>query len=182
MSTPIPWKRFQQHLCQVPSLGLTLDVSRMRFEDGFLDQMAAPVQRAFEAMDALERGAIANPDEKRMVGHYWLRAPDQAPSPAIAAEIRNTLAEVKRFAGAVHDGTIRTLSGVRFTHVLSIGIGGSALGPMFVADALGNPGSDKLTVDFIDNTDPDGIARTLAKPASRLHETLCIVTSKSGGT
>jgi glucose-6-phosphate isomerase len=108
MNTPILWKRFQQHVCQVPALGLTLDVSRMRFEDGFLDRMAAPMQRAFETMDALERGAIANPDEKRMVGHYWLRAPDLAPSPAIAAEIRNTLAEVKRFAAAVHDGTIQS--------------------------------------------------------------------------
>ena len=182
MSTPILWKRFQHYLCQVPALGLALDVSRMRFEDGFLERMAAPMQRAFEAMDALERGAIANPDEKRMVGHYWLRAPDLAPSPGIAADIRNTLAEVKRFAGAVHDGTIRTPAGVKFTHVLSIGIGGSALGPMFVADALGEPARDKLTIDFIDNTDPDGIARTLAKPATRLHETLCIVTSKSGGT
>jgi glucose-6-phosphate isomerase len=176
------WKRFQQHLCQVPGLGLTLDVSRMRFEDGFLDRMAAPMERAFEAMDALERGAIANPDEKRMVGHYWLRAPNLAPSPAIATEIRNTVAEIKRFAGAVHDGTIRTPADVRFTHVLSIGIGGSALGPMFVADALGNPSSDPLRIDFIDNTDPDGISQALSGPAGRLHDTLCIVTSKSGGT
>jgi glucose-6-phosphate isomerase len=182
MSTPNLWKRFQQHLCQVPALGLVLDVSRMRFEDGFLDQMAGPMQRAFEAMDALEGGAIANPDEKRMVGHYWLRASDLAPSPAITAEIRNTLAEIKRFAGAVHDGSIQTPAGVRFTHVLSIGIGGSALGPMFVANALGNPGSDRMNIEFIDNTDPDGIARTLHGPAGRLHETLCIITSKSGST
>jgi hypothetical protein len=40
MSTTSLWKRFQQHLSQVPALGLTLDVSRMRFEDGFLDRMA----------------------------------------------------------------------------------------------------------------------------------------------
>jgi len=33
MSTPGLWKRYQQYLCQVPSLGLTLDVSRMRFQD-----------------------------------------------------------------------------------------------------------------------------------------------------
>ena len=182
MSTPNLWKRYQQYLCQVPSLGLTLDVSRMRFEDGFLERMDAPMQRAFEAMDALERGDIANPDENRMVGHYWLRAPDLAPSPAIAAEIRSTLAEIKRFAGAVHDGTIRTPAGLKFTHVLSIGIGGSALGPMFVADALGHPSSDPMKVDFIDNTDPDGIARILHGPAGRIHETLCIVISKSGGT
>src|SRR5436305_6683796 len=98
MSMSVLWKRFQQPLCQVPALGLTLDVSRMRFEDGFLEGMGGPMQRAFEAMDRLERGAIANPDEKRMVGHYWLRAPDLAPSPDIAAEIRDTVAEIKRFA------------------------------------------------------------------------------------
>jgi glucose-6-phosphate isomerase len=182
MSNPHLWQRFQQHLCSIPALGLTLDISRMRFEDGFIERMAAPMKQAFEAMDALEHGAIANPDEKRMVGHYWLRAPQLAPTPAIAAEIRDTLAEIKRFAAAVHEGAIKTPAGVRFTHVLSLGIGGSALGPMFVADALGNPGSDKMTVDFLDNTDPDGIARTLAKPATRLRETLCIVISKSGGT
>jgi glucose-6-phosphate isomerase len=182
MSTPILWKRFQQFLSGVPSIGLTLDVSRVRFEDGYFERMAEPMQRAFEAMDALERGAIANPDEKRMVGHYWLRAPDLAPSPSIGAEIRDTVAAIKRFAGAVHDGTIRTPTGVRFTHVLSIGIGGSALGPMFVADALGNPASDPMKVDFIDNTDPNGIARILTGPSGRLHETLCLVTSKSGST
>ena len=127
-------------------------------------------------------GAIANPDEKRMVGHYWLRAPDLAPSPSIAAEIRSTIEEIKRFARAVHEGSIRTSAASRFTHLLCIGIGGSALGPMFVADALGNPGNDPMQVHFIDNTDPDGIARTLAGLPGRLDETLCIVTSKSGGT
>src|SRR5207244_6068927 len=180
--TPVLWKRFQQYLCRVPALGLTLDVSRMRFEDGFLDRMAAPMQRAFDAMDALERGAIANPDENRMVGHYWLRAPELAPSPEIASAIRKSVADIKAITTAVHSGTIRPARASRFTRVLSIGIGGSALGPMFVADALGNPANDRMKVDFIDNTDPDGIARTLEGLASRLGETLCIVTSKRGGT
>ena len=53
---------------------------------------------------------------------------------------------------------------------------------MFVADALGNPATDRMHVDFVDNTDPDGIARTLQLLAGRLGETLCLVTSKSGGT
>jgi glucose-6-phosphate isomerase len=176
------WQRFQQYLCRIQTLGLTLDVSRMRFEDGFLTRMEPHIVQAFEAMDALERGAIANPDEKRMVGHYWLRAPELAPSPAIAAEIRQTVTDVKTFAEGVHGGAIRPPAAGRFTQVLSIGIGGSALGPMFVADALGNPDHDRLRVHFIDNTDPDGIARTLAGLAGRLRETLVIVTSKSGGT
>jgi glucose-6-phosphate isomerase len=154
----------------------------MKFDDAFLEKLAPSMQRAFQAMDELEHGSIANPDEKRMVGHYWLRTPDLAPTKEIASEIRQTIEVVKAFAAKVHSGTIRPPSAPKFTHVLSIGIGGSALGPMFVADALGDPDKDRMKIDFIDNTDPDGIARMLEKLAGKLGETLCIVTSKSGGT
>jgi glucose-6-phosphate isomerase len=182
MSIPLQWQRFQQYQCRVPALALTLDYSRMKFDDAFLGRMAQPMQRAFEAMDALERGAIANPDENRMVGHYWLRAPERSPSPEIGAEIRKTWADIKAFAAAVHGGTLRPTTTARFTRVLSIGIGGSALGPMFVADALGDPAGDRMKISFLDNTDPDGIARTLRQIGDGLGETLCIVASKSGGT
>ena len=66
--------------------------------------------------------------------------------------------------------------------MLSIGIGGSALGPEFVADALGHPLTDKMYVHFIDNTDPEGIARVLASLEGERAETLTIVCTKSGGT
>src|SRR3954447_26993623 len=121
------WHRYQKYLCRVPSLGLTLDVSRMRFDDGFLSRMGPPLASAFDGMEALEKGAIANPDENRMVGHYWLRSPDLAPTPEIAAEIRKTVADVKAFAAGVHGGQIRPPGADRFTGVLCVGIGGSAL-------------------------------------------------------
>src|SRR5688572_17713157 len=102
------WKRHRQYLCSVPAIGLTLDVSRMRFGAGeFFEKLSPAMQSAFEAMDALERGAIANPDEKRMVGHYWLRAPQLAPKPEITAEIRKTVADIKKFAADIHRGAIR---------------------------------------------------------------------------
>jgi glucose-6-phosphate isomerase len=63
-----------------------------------------------------------------------------------------------------------------------IGIGGSALGPQFVAHALGDPRTDKLKPFFFDNTDPDGMDRVLATIGSDLGKTLCIIISKSGGT
>lgn len=176
------WQRYQKYLSRIPALGLTLDVSRMGFAPGSLDGLDLAMVTAFQQMDELEKGAIANPDEQRMVGHYWLRNPDLAPTPAIAAEIRKTVADVKAFAADVHGGRVRPPSVPRYTGVLCIGIGGSALGPMFVADALGDPATDKMRVDFIDNTDPDGIARTLRRLAGRLPETLCVVASKSGGT
>jgi glucose-6-phosphate isomerase len=175
------WKRYQDHFCVVPGLGLSLDISRMRFTDDFLQRMESPMQRAFGAMTALEQGAVANPDEGRMVGHYWLRAPDLAPTAELAVEIRGTLEAVRMFAADVHQGRIKPPTAEKFTRVLSLGIGGSALGPMFVADALGNE-SDRMIVEFLDNTDPDGMARVLTRLEQHLAETLCIVTSKSGGT
>ena len=174
------WQLYQQYLCTVPAIGLTLDASRVRFDNDFLERMAPAMQHAFDAMEALERGAIANPDEGRRVGHYWLRAPDLAPNTEIAAEIRNGLDQVKSFTASVHAGAIRKRTRY-FSSVLSIGIGGSALGPMFVADALGGT-SDKMKIHFIDNTDPDGIERALSKLQAPLGRTLCLVTSKSGGT
>jgi glucose-6-phosphate isomerase len=176
------WKRYRQYLCRVPALGLTLDVSRMKFDDGFFTRMNPALASAFAEMEALEKGAIANPDENRMVGHYWLRNPELAPTPEIANEIRRTIADIHAFAAGVHGGQVRPPAAACFTGVLCIGIGGSALGPMFVADALGDPATDRMRIDFIDNTDPDGIARVLRHLSGRLAETLCIVASKSGGT
>jgi glucose-6-phosphate isomerase len=176
------WKRYQQHLCTVNSIGLTLDISRMHFDDSFFERMEPAIQKAYTAMDALEKGAIANPDENRMVGHYWLRSPGLAPSPDITAEIEESVRSIQTFAAKVHAGEIHPPEAAKFTDVLAIGIGGSALGPMFVSDALGNPTSDRARMHFIDNTDPDGIARMLSSLEGRLGQTLVIVTSKSGGT
>src|SRR5262249_42073531 len=143
MSKPVSWNRFQQCLCRIPALEFTLDVSRMDLADGFLEKMKPAMSRAFTAMSELERGTIANPDEKRMVGHYWLRTPELAPSAEITNEIRRAVSDIKSFASAIHEGKVRPTKAPKFTHVLSIGIGGSALGPMFVADALGNPATDR---------------------------------------
>lgn len=176
------YQRYLQYLCECPTLGLTLDISRMRFSEGYFEQMAPLMQRAYAAMESLEAGAIANPDEKRMVGHYWLRNPDLAPLPGIAHEIRQALNSIRDFADRILTGHIKPPTGDRFTDVLVIGIGGSALGPQFVADALGDTATDKMSVHFLDNTDPDGIARTLRRIGGRITSTLSIMISKSGGT
>lgn len=176
------WRRFIDHRCDVPALGLSLDISRMTFTEDFFARMEPAMRQAYEAMDALERGAVANPDEGRMVGHYWLRAPHLAPAAEIRQAIESTLARLKHFVADVHAGRVCPPQGGRFTRVVSIGIGGSALGPQFVADALGDPRRDKLHVSFVDNTDPDGIDRLLAAHAGQLGSTLVLVISKSGGT
>jgi glucose-6-phosphate isomerase len=175
------WKRYRKNLYNCPELGFTLDISRMNFDDGFLAEMGSRMEKAFVEMDTLEKGAIANPDENRMVGHYWLRNPSLAPAGIITAEIEFVRREVMEFVEKVHDGTITAHGGRRFRHILIIGIGGSALGPQLVADALGT-GEDRLVPHFLDNTDPDGIDRVLAEIGVHLAETMTVVISKSGGT
>ena len=74
-TTPSLWERFQKYFVSYADLDFALDISRMRFADDFLAQMTPQAERAFRDMAELEKGAIANPDEQRMVGHYWLRDP-----------------------------------------------------------------------------------------------------------
>ncbi len=175
------WPRFKAHYCPVSELGLALDISRIPFPDDFLAKMEPAVQKAYAAMTSLEQGAIANPDEQRMVGHYWLRAPQLAPTKDIALEISDNLKHIKEFAGQIHSGAIAGPKGP-FRELLVVGIGGSALGPQFVSHALGQPGTDKMGVHFFDNTDPDGMDYVLAGLKDKLAETLVVVISKSGGT
>jgi len=175
------WKRYTRYLCECPRIGLSLDISRMNFDDTFLDRMEPAMQRAFIAMATLEEGVVANPDEGRMVGHYWLRNPDLAPTPEIRSAIKDAIAKVRGFADAIHSGNVRTGRGDTFTRLMVIGIGGSALGPQFVADALSSP-SDPMRPCFLDNTDPDGMDKVFAELGADLSRTLTIVISKSGST
>ncbi len=176
------WSRFKSLYYTNADLGVSLDISRLPFPDDFLASKEPAMQAAYAAMAALEQGAIANPDENRMVGHYWLRSPSMAPTAELRTEISDTLARIIDFSARVHRGEIAPAPGKKFTNLLVIGIGGSALGPQFVTHALGNPRKDELDVAFFDNTDPDGIDYVLAGLRGKLAKTIVVVISKSGGT
>ena len=175
------WQRFKKYFCEVPSLGFSIDISRVNFPDAFFDSMSDKIQKAFSDMDALVGGAVANPDENRMVGHYWLRNSSLAPSDELKSQIDENILRIKEFAKKVHSGEIRGADG-KFENLLCIGIGGSALGPEFVAEALSRPSSDKMSVFFLDNTDPDGFDLVFERLSGKLGKTLAVVASKSGGT
>lgn len=175
------WQRFNQYYLEFPTLGLALDLSRMEFPETFFPSMVPLVSKSMEAMVRLEKGEIANPDENRMVGHYWLRNSALAPNETIRHQIDKTLAEVKGFTQRVHEGGIKGQGGA-FTKVLVVGIGGSALGPQLLSHALGHPKQDKLHPYFFDNTDSDGMEKVISQIGSDLNRTLCVVISKSGGT
>src|SRR2546421_1332683 len=181
MASTSLWPRFQKYFLRYDDLGFSIDISRMRFADEFFDRMKPLIVKAFTAMRELETGAIANPDEQRMVGHYWLRDSKLAPTPELRADIDDTNTRIKQFAAEVHAGKIAPEKGDRFKHLLLVGIGGSALGPQFISDALGQA-DDSLSIYFLDNTDPDGFDRVLARIGDHVAHTLTVVISKSGGT
>jgi len=173
--------QFRAHLYHDERLGLWVDTSRIGFAPGLLDSLEPRLTRAYEAMAAIDAGCIANTDENRMVGHYWLRSPELAPTADITSAIQQTLERILGFVADMHACRVKPQTKDRFQNVLVIGIGGSALGPQLVASALGSS-KDAMTPWFFDNTDPDGFDRTLDALGDELAATLTVVISKSGGT
>ena len=177
----IQWQRFCDLIWFHEDLGIWLDVSRMHINAAHLDQLQPRFDAAFAAMEQLEAGAIANPDEERQVGHYWLRAPHLAPSDTIRDHVAREIDQIESFGRDVLKGVIKAPSGEPFTDVLWIGIGGSGLGPMLMIKALQNHG-EGLPFYFFDNVDPNGMSAVLGAIEGRLKTTLVVTVSKSGGT
>ncbi len=175
------WRQFQEGYKFFPSTKLAIDLSAIRITDVHRAALMPRFEAAFQAMSALESGAVANLDENRRVGHYWLRNPALAPDAVTRAAIVETLHAIHAFSEDVHCHRIQGANGP-FRNFLLIGIGGSALGPQLVAHALGDPATDRLKPHFFDNTDPDGMERVLGSLRAELGQTLVLVVSKSGST
>jgi glucose-6-phosphate isomerase len=81
MASSSLWQRFQRYFLYYRDLDLSLHISRLKFPEDFFEKMQPKIAKAFAAVRGLEAGAIANPTEKRLVGHYWLRNPGLASKP-----------------------------------------------------------------------------------------------------
>ena len=79
MNSAALWQRYQDWLYHHEGLGFYVDVSRMRFEDGLVEALKPKFEQAFQDMADLEAGAIANPDEDRMVGSLLAARPRSGP-------------------------------------------------------------------------------------------------------
>ena len=114
------WKRFLEWFCQSDGTGIRLDISRMGFDRSWWDTMQSSMANALVEMEKLESGAVANPDENRMVGHYWLRNPDIAPNDEIREKSRKNLNSLHHFSERVLDGRIKPPNAKRFSRLLLI--------------------------------------------------------------
>ena len=161
--------------------GLLMDYSGMDLNEDYLKDTKGLITKALKDMDELDKGAISNPSEGRMVGHYWLRNPELAPNEEIKNEITTCFDDVEQFVSDIHNGVIRTEKGDTFSRVISAGIGGSSLGPVFVSNALKGP-DNKMSILYMDNTDPAAMDKVFEEIKDDLDRTLVVIISKSGGT
>jgi glucose-6-phosphate isomerase len=171
---------FGRRLCRLEDPFVELDWSLSGLTEADLAALRPRLDLALSAMAQIDGGAVANKDEGRMVGHYWLRAPGLAPDDGLQQQILDVLARIEDFAAAVLGGEVAPPQGGRFSKLILCGIGGSALGPMLLGDVFAD-GDSGLGLCVLDNTDPDGIDRELSRLGS-LADALVLVISKSGGT
>jgi glucose-6-phosphate isomerase len=167
--------------------GWTLDFSKNRATQETLSLLTKLAEEAGlkEATDALFSGAEINNTENRSVLHTALRASHKQTSLMVNGsnvldEVRATLAQMKDFVAQLTSKQWRGFSDKAITDVVSIGIGGSYLGPKVVTEALTPYANTGLKVHFVANIDGSDISGKLAK--LNPETTLFLISSKSFGT
>lgn len=160
----------------------TMDFSRQLLDGGTLKLLlelakAAGIEKAKEDMF---RGVRINTTENRSVLHTALRSPSnvklQVDNKDIVKDVQNEIDKMSAFTHKILSGELTGYTGKKIRHVISIGIGGSNLGPEMACKAL-LPYSTDLDVIFVSNIDPTDI--TLALRKVRAEETLFIISSKT---
>lgn len=161
---------------------MTLDVSRTAITEetvGLLLRLAEAADLA-GARAAMFAGEHINTTEDRAVLHTALRALSGGPLTAggrdVMPDVRAVLEAMDAFAEGVRGGGLRGATGLAFTDVVNIGIGGSDLGPVMATRAL-SPFHDGPRLHYVSNIDGAHIADTLA--GLDPETTLFIVASKT---
>ncbi len=130
---------------------------------------------------AMFEGKRINVTEKRAVLHTALR--NQSGRPVlldgrdVMPDVRAVLSRLRDFSERVRGGIARGYTGLPFTDVVNIGIGGSDLGPLMVCSALRPFCSPGLRAHFVSNVDGAHLVATLA--GLNAETTLFVVSSKT---
>ena len=136
-----------------------------------------------ERRDAMFGGAHINTTGDRAVLHTALRRPkDQIGKFVVdgqdtVADVHEVLDRMYAFANRVRSGEWKGVSGKRIEHVMSIGIGGSDLGPVMAYEALKPYADAGIDCRFVSNIDPNDMAEKTRDLDPET--TLCIIVSKT---
>ena len=160
--------------------GLAVDFSKQRITPQTIPLLAALARECglAAAVEGLFTGQRVNSTENRPALHTALRGGEHVmvDGTDLRPQLQRAHERMRVFAEAVRDGLWKGVGGGRFTHVLAIGIGGSALGPRLVIEALRGEanGPEVRFVASIDAAELDD-ALAGADPAT----TLVVIASKT---
>ena len=159
---------------------LRIDLSKQRMTRETLAGLVA-FARERDVTGAIERlftGKRVNVTEDRPALHAAMRGDEKVvvDGEDVLPQVQRCRERMRSFSTAVREGAWKGATGGPIRHVLSLGIGGSYLGPRLVAEALGAH-ADGPAVRFVANVDPAALDDALAglDPAS----TLVVVGSKT---
>ena len=170
----------------ITGAGLSLDFSKNRLTDDVFEALIALARsrKLEECREALFLGEKVNVTEQRPALHTALRNPGTdsivIDGVDVIAEVNATLARMDTFVQEVQNKSRTGYTGKGFTDVVSIGIGGSFLGPKLVCEALQPYQAPGLRCHYVANIDGTEICEILAKVNPET--TLFLVQSKSFGT
>ncbi|HET6912170.1 MAG TPA: glucose-6-phosphate isomerase, partial [Rhodanobacteraceae bacterium] len=163
--------------------GLYLDYSKnlVTGETLRLLRQLAQARGVFDRRDAMFRGDKINETERRAVLHVALRAPRNerilVDGANVVPEVHGVLDRMAAFCSKVRDGEWKGHSGKRIRNVISIGIGGSDLGPVMAFEALRDYSRRDMTFRFVSNVDPTDFVEATRDLSAE--ETLFIICSKT---
>ncbi|MFN7085859.1 MAG: glucose-6-phosphate isomerase [Burkholderiales bacterium] len=151
---------------------VTDDTLRLLFELARQCELPQWIARMF-------RGEEINTTEHRAALHTALRAdyPVMLDGEDVTAAVGHTLENMAHFCEGVRSRRLTGFSGHAFTDIVSIGIGGSSLGPALAVEALAPYATPQFRVHFVSNVDGAHLASTLA-PLNP-ETTLFVVASKT---
>jgi len=158
---------YSKNIATQETMGLLLDLAREAGVEAWRNRMFV--------------GERINFTENRAVLHVALRNRSQraimVDGRDVMPEVRRVLAQMRDFSEAVRTGRWLGCTGKRVRDAVNIGIGGSDLGPLMVAEALKPYGHPELRMHFVSNVDGTHITETLQRcdPES----TLFLVASKT---
>ncbi|SET68113.1 glucose-6-phosphate isomerase [Thalassotalea agarivorans] len=169
--------RFLQFSMQAS--GITLDFSKNRITDETFALLIdlAKAANISGARDGMFAGEKINSTEKRAVLHTALRHfgdnQVKVDGEDVMPVIKQTLAKIKAYVNGIVSGETKGYTGKAFTDVISVGIGGSFLGPKIMSEAL-KPYQNHIKVHYVANVDGCHMQDVVAKLDP---ETTLIVTS-----
>ncbi|QBY04816.1 glucose-6-phosphate isomerase [Thalassotalea sp. HSM 43] len=174
-------QRFDNFSLRLP--GLLFDYSKQNINQQTMSLFEQLAQQCdFDTWrDKMFAGERINITEDRSVLHVALRRDTSKPLDVdgenVSAQVAEQLAKMKAFCDKVQSGQWLGFTGKPMRHIVSIGVGGSNLGPEMATNALKHYKQTNLSVHYASNVDGNQIADVL--DAVDLEATLFVVSSKT---